>query len=470
MAGRNLFAEQGRNLFAEPVEAPIPDTDPSLAEQARTPSLTERGAEIFGLDPNIVERSMLVPTGRNTQGETELAVPQVGVDLLNSLIGPGEAAKGTPITNEDALKFTLDFLVPGTSIKAPSSTLTKRQFIKGAPSVDDLRNQSRAALGQAKATGAVVGDNAFTRFVDDLGVDLAKAGASDDLHPKVTGAFRALASEGEFASRAKAAGFSGLDVDDLVTKRRQIGVALRSTEPDEARLAGIMADKFDDFVANLTPQDLIAGAGNEGTEEIAKNLAEFRRLWSRAAKADTIETAIEQARNTASGFENGMRIEFRKILNNQRKVKGFTKTEKEAMRRVVNGGPARTALRLLGKASFGTQGGTNFLGGTIGVGIGGTVGGTPGAMIAPAIGFAAQKGAQRSTQNAAELARAIAATGQAAPNVESRLLQRLLALAPPTVGALSSRPAAEGDIQIGSPTGGIQSRLLDQLLRQQQTR
>lgn len=462
MPGKNLLPDmaQGRNLFPDMVvqqtsgKLPVADTDPSLAEQARTPSLQERGAEIFGLDPNIEQRGTILPIGRNKQGETELAVPQVGVDILNSLIAPGEAAKGTPITHEDALKFTLDFAAPASSIRGASGAGTRRQFVKDAPTTSQLREQSRTALGKAKAGGTVVRDDSFKGFVDDLGVDLAKAGASDELHPKVTAAFKALASEGEFAARLKASGVQGLDVDDLVTKRRQIGVALRSTEPDEARLAGQMAEKFDEFVANLKPGDILGGS-NRGTQEVAENLARFRKLWARAAKSDTIEAAVDAARQAGSGFENGMRVEFRKILNNPKRSKGFSKVERQAMRRVVNGGPVRSALRVLGKLSFGTNGGSNFLGGTIGVGAGGMLAGPVGGMVAPAVGFAAQRGAQRSTENAARLARAIAATGRSAPQ-RGINPTNAPAAAQPVLGAL---PNSDNE-------RGLRARLLSSLLGQ----
>lgn len=502
MAGRNLFADapepQGRNLFAEQEPEAMP-VEGEVMPPGQTP-LQARAQEVFGFDPNIVQRGTLLPIGRTAQGEVEMAIPQIGVDMLTSALAPGEAARGTPISSQEAAIFAMDFLAPGTRpFNAPRNALARRravdllperarsalppqmtgmpagapaiaptrgQIMRAAPTTEQLRGQARTALGEAQATGTVISDDAFDAFVDDLGAALGQAGANQDLHPTVTGAFNALRRNDQFAQMARgprAAPVSGvddiiaaqrgrgigdnmapmgIDVDGLVRARRQIGEALRSANPDERRLGGVMADRFDEFIDNLRPDQLTGGTG----EGVSERLAQFRQLWQRAAKSDTIEAAIEAARQQASGFENGLRIQFRQILRNPRRAQGFTPAERAAMERVVNGGPVRSALRLLGRASLGTNQGTNFLGGTIGIGAGGVLGGPAGAMAAPLIGMAGQRGAERATLNAAELARAMAATGQALPpraSAPARAVQAARGAAFPAFGALGTQPVEE---------------------------
>lgn len=465
MVGRNLFADTGprvgRNLLADPdVPAPVVPEAPN--------TLQARAQEVFGFDPSIVQRGTILPIGRTAEGDVELAVPQIGVDVLTSALAPGEAARGIPgfaegeedrveLTPQDAALFTADFLLPGTRpFNAPRSAMTRRQFVRGAPSTEDVQTQARGALSRAQGSGTVVSDDAFGSFVDDLGAELGRSGANQDLHPTVTAAFNALRRDDQFATMARGSGAAGpddivdamrranrglpadapigMDVDNLITARRQIGAALRSTDPDERRLGGIMAERFDDFVSNLQPEQLTGGTG----AGVGENLAEFRRLWQRAKKSETLDLAIEAAREQASGFENGLRTQFRQILRNPKRVQGFTDAERDAMRNVVNGGPVRAALRLLGKASFGTNQGTNFLGGTIGVGAGSMLGGPTGAMLAPVAGLAGQRGAQRSTLNAANMARAMAATGAIPPpaaGLGPRVASTARGLAFPTAAA-----------------------------------
>jgi hypothetical protein len=162
-----------------------------------------------------------------------------------------------------------------------------------------------------------------------------------------------------------------------------------------------MIDKLDTYMENLKPSDVTAGDPKAAIPMIR----EARTLWRRQAKADVIETAIKEAGNAASGLENGLRNEFRKLLKSQ-KYK-WTDAERGALRRVVHGGLAANGLRFLGTFGIPVDQARNWLGAFSAVTAGGLSGGVPGAVALPAVGTAARMGARALTKSRANHASAV---------------------------------------------------------------
>jgi hypothetical protein len=416
-------------------------------QQARPPmTLQERGKEVFGFK-DYAERGTILPFGKTAEGEMEFATPEIFKGMAESALLPGHVAKGGSYTPQDALNFTLDYLVPGTSGRAPGTEMaptTKKSFTQAAPSADDLKTQSRAFKAAANSSGVRVNPDSYTNLAAGLETEMGMNRLNAKLHPGSTGAFEEL---------TKAVG-QDLDLDDLQTLRRLIGQALRSTKPeleDDRRLAGIMMERLDDYVDNLSPDDVVAG----DPSGVAENLKQFRSLWSRAKKSEIVEDIIERAKVQASGFENGVRIGFRGLLTKRGGTRGFTKDEIALMNQIAAGGTSGEKLmRLLGKLSFGTRGGSNFLGGSIGMAggsaLGAAVGGPLGAgimaTVPPAVGYVAAQGANRAAMNNALYARALAASGGKAPNVTgaNHLSWLLEKGAGPLAGTAVQAPKARG--------------------------
>ena len=386
-------------------------------------TLQDRAQDVFGFN-NYTERHPILPFGMNEDGSTELAMPQVGVDMLTSFLLPGHVAQGGSYTGDDVTRFALDYAVPATAGNPMRpAAMTKREFIQNAPSTEDLSSAASPLFTAARGSGAAVSGERYVDFLANLETRLATEGVDKMLHPKVTAVFDSMSKRlGEDPTIA-----------DLMTIRRQIGIAANSTAPelaDERRIAGIMRDQLDGLIDNLGDGDLVSGT----VSGVSDNLAEGRALWSRAKKSEIIDDVIARADNQASGVENGLRIGFRQLLNNKKLIRGFSPEEVAAIKDVVAGTPSIRAMRLLGKLSFGTKG-NNFLGGSIGVTGGAAALGPFGAAAAPVLGYAAQKGADAATRRSAELARAMAATGTQMPNGGGRLTEMMLRGLPPVVGA-----------------------------------
>lgn len=284
-----------------------------------------------------------------------------------------------------------------------------------SPSVDDLRAQSSALFERARQRGVVVGESAFSPLVDDMTRVAAELGVDRDVTPAAAAALRRFT---DAASTGK-----GVSLRDLDILRRVASNASTSSNRQDRTISGRLIEMTDDFVARLMDSDLDAGTA----QGLSAELVEARQLWKQMRNSEMIGEAIEKAKNQASGFENGIRIQFRQILANKKLRRTLSEGEIAAMEQVVQGSPKGNLLKRMSKMGFGRGQQTNVLGGMVGGGLGGGVGasiggaiaGPPGAVVGGAIGSAATaglgalgaRGAERATLGLAQRAQGISAAG-----------------------------------------------------------
>lgn len=226
---------------------------------------------------------------------------------------------------------------------AGRSSAANRDLLKTAPTRDQIKGASQAAYKMADDAGVVVAPQAIQRTAQKLIQDATNAGFLPKIHPKVNAALEQI---------VEASG-TALPLDRLELSRRVLGSAAKSMEPDERRIASQLIDKFDSEIENLGIDDILSGDLGAATEA----LTQARSLWSRNRKAEMIEEAVTKAdrrsASTGSGgnTDNAIRQNIRAILDNPKKVRGFTPDERAALEKVVRGGPVQNALRLVGKLS-----------------------------------------------------------------------------------------------------------------------
>lgn len=292
------------------------------------------------------------------------------------------------------------------------------------PTTEALRDASQRAYDAARNAGVAVNSGRVGQLVTDLGQTLRREGFDEVLHPA---AARAL-------TRLEQAASSGApqSLDEIDILRRVINEAGKSTSPSERRIAGIMVDNLDNWVAGLGPRDVTQGAANVGQATAALN--EARNLWGRARRGEIIEDLIDRAQTrasqfTGSGLENALRTEFRQLAMNEKRMRGFSDAERQAIEAVSRGGPVINIMRGLGKlAPTGVV--STALGGSIGAGAGsiaGPIGSAVGAVAAPVIGAAARGTATRMTMNAAQRAAETARAGAALPQSTAEAISEVVA-------------------------------------------
>lgn len=396
--GSRWLFEQATGVPAPPIAPPegMPNIRPPTSMDVRS------GMQAAGIP---VDQRAVTPTGRIAQDVVEgaLSLP-VGPAALgygavagagSGAAGEGAAALGMGEGWQQAARIAGGLAAPlavSSGVRAVQAAGQPRP-----PTTEQLHNQANAAYRTAEQAGVVVSGNRVTDLVNRIERDALRLGIDPTLHPGATAALRRL-------TEVRGQNLSLAEIDTL---RQVLASAAGSRVPGEAMRASRMIDMLDDFVARMTPRDLVAGNAQQGVE----SLRQARDLWSRMRKSELIETAIERAGTRAgqfsgSGFENALRTEFRQLAMNPRRLRGFTDAERDAVRRVATGGPIENVLRLVGKLAP-----TGVVSGGVGAGLGYTIGGPVGAVAVPAAGAAARYGATALTAANAQRAGAMVRGG-----------------------------------------------------------
>lgn len=355
--------------------------------QSVTPQLTAANANAVlpNIGRQLAQGNVLADVGYGAASGTGSELGrEVGGDtgaLIGGLAAPLAIAGGTVGT-----KVLAD--------KAQQSALKKA----AAPSIDELKTAAREVYKEIDNLGATVNSSRVTGLTRDLSTTIRSEGFNKRIHPKVAAALD------EFE---KITG-TNQPISNLDTLRKVARSAASSIEPDEARLGSIMVGKVDDFLDNLDQSALVGG----NADEVGRKFKDARQLWQRARKGDDIEYAFERAKNQASGFENGLRVQFRSILNNKKKMRGYTQEEKAAIEQVVRGGGLENTAKAIGKFGFSEGQATSMLMGSLGVAGGAAVGGGAGAVAVPLVGQVSKNLAQKLTRNNAEMVSQIVRQGK----------------------------------------------------------
>lgn len=304
-----------------------------------------------------------------------------------------------------------------------AGALANKSVAAATPEAQELFDEADALYEAAKNSNVVFPQAQVKSVADDIASRVITEGIDPDLHPGATAALRRLqvAAEGNLTAR------------DAHTIRRVLAAARGDiSNPDQARIAGIMTREFDQLLSGAIPDFAQANAVN-----------------TIAHKAQTIEQTIQKARDmsaanySASGFENALRQQFKNLLTSRTALRGFTDEEVAAIRKVAEGGPIENVLRWVGKLAP-----TGVVSGGLAGGAGYALGGVPGAAAVLGTGIAARGGATASTLNNANLARALIAGGGSIPSVSN-----------PVAIALVNSPAAFGGLG-GSEGNSLVARAL----------
>jgi hypothetical protein len=171
--------------------------------------------------------------------------------------------------------------------------------------------------------------------------------------------------------------------------------------------------EIDKFVDNLVDFDAksgdVAGLGDDWKEA--------RRLWKQFRNSEKLQTAIANAGDAASGFENGLRVEFRKLLRD--KKSNLSDAEKQVIREVVRGSTVGNVLRQVAGWGGGRGQQRNLLNMTTGMAggfaagnaVAGLPGGIVGAGAVAGLGRLAGRASEGATEDAAQRALGFVANG-----------------------------------------------------------
>ena len=392
----------------------VPVGQPQQPQAA--PTLEEETRATFGLN-DIPNRPMILPlmgtaddAGGALMPQTGVrpVVPQVGVELLQSLALPRRVAQGRGFTPQQGVRFTTDVAAPGSARVLPGRRAVSRQeFVRDAPDPQGLKQMARDRLAGARERGVRINQDEYLDLLADIESDLSQAGIDPTpggvgLNPQVNALLNA------YQLRLG----RDVDLDDFLILRQQL-TGIRPGSDNEARLLNTVRRRLDGFVDGLPG---------------GRDVREFRRLWGQAKRTEIIDDILANAELDQRDPANFIRNEVRKILRARtdaakRRKASFSPAEIRQMARIASSRNPAAGLRALGVLGFG---GERALGPAIGTsggaGLGAMIAGPAGAQVGaltlPVLATGARRAGQRVTQNQADMLRAMVARGEQPANVQ----------------------------------------------------
>lgn len=318
---------------------------------------TSAGANALGLAGNLGQQ--MVNSGLSTLGLTtadNIVRGKAPTQALSDAILPSSIATAIPAVGA-AINRGVD-AVADAATRANQGRLTNAA-IQNAPDAATLRSEaSRLFDASTGGTPLAINDNAYFRFLGDVRQYANKLRINADNDPQSVGLLETLMRIADDTGSGVA-----VDLKDLHLVRQLARKVSGSPQGRDASFGMSVVDKMDDLIAGLKPTDILGGAD---PTQAANNLLNGISTWSRASKVGMLEEAVEKAGTYKSGMENGLRLQFQKILRDPKTRRLFTSAERQELERVANGTSLSNLVTLLGKFGFGTNGAGNMLGGTIG--------------------------------------------------------------------------------------------------------
>lgn len=367
----------------------------------------------------------------------------IGTRLLTQSVIPGvssEAAgqvtKGTALEPYARMAGAVAGGLAGNKLAQPVAreAMSTAAEIKASAGYSDLKGPMKAAT---------LTKDSYNSIVSDLWNEANDFGLTTQLKGEIQGTLK------DFAARAKNTGTPTLyDLEVLRRSLRNIGG--NPLDKSAQALSSKLIANLDNNVENLSAAS-IAATGETG-KPVLDVLKEARGTYKIGVKSQLIENAINNAQNAASGNENGLRIEFRKLLK-PGKVENFTDGERKMIEQVARGNLKSNALRWFGTFGLPIDNGRNFVGslagGGVGAKIGLMVGGPAGAMVGGPLlmgaGTLAKMASNAATQNSAALVEELVKAGPAGNQLLSQAMARASAAGKQALmrAALQAKTAAQ---------------------------
>lgn len=290
-------------------------------------------------------------------------------------------------------------LAPLGAKQAASGIMSRKNLQSAAPTLDQIKAQKTELYNAVDNSGVTIKQESLDLFSNRVIASMQKNGLNRRIHPKTTAAIKEM----------QALTQQPMTLTEMDTLRKVAQAAGKSLESD-GKMGQTLVGKIDEYLDALSPSAM-QGGSNPITA-----LKQARSLHSRQMKIEMVDKAILDAQQAASGFENGLRGEFRSILKSPKKSRGLSGEEKEAMSKIVQGGKAENIAKHLGKFGFSEGQAGSMLLSTVGTGLAANAFG-PAAVAVPLAGQMFRQVAQKLTRSNAEFASNIVKAGPNAKGI-----------------------------------------------------
>lgn len=285
--------------------------------------------------------------------------------------------------------------MPQESIKDATA---KKILRENAPTAQNLKSAASNIYKEIDDLGGFYQAKDLAKLADDVTEEMTEFGISQSVTPKGFGAMQEILSNTDKNQTVK-----GLD-----NIRKVSSNLATSSEPAEREVGRRLSGLIDKFMDEVSPTSIKTG---KELYQISSKIKDARKIWRQARKSQLLEDAMDRGMRAASGEQNGIKNQFRSLLNNKSTSKLWSDTEKKMMESVIKGDLAENTLRYMGTMGFPVDQARNWLGSSLSIGAGATFGGAAGAIALPIIGTVSRGLSQKLTMNKSAMAKAVVTAG-----------------------------------------------------------
>jgi hypothetical protein len=311
-------------------------TQMGLAEpQSRGERMIEAGAG--GISSTLAQLPALMKLGQQAVSPVTREVSKRLAEAPKAQVAASAPSAATAQYVTEATGSPLAGMIAGVTTAAPFG-MTATRKAKGAPTAEQLAQESTNLFTKASQSGVLFQSDAFINRMDNISKDLRAEGYTPKAYPKIASAIEELTNPA-----------TPKDFTELQSLRKIIKGAQASVDPQERRLASILVDEFDNTILNA-PDSVIIG----GSKDSLKMWKDARDSYSKLKKSEVFDDMLKNAeldksKFTASGAENSMAQQLRQLAKNDKKMRLFSKQEQEAIEKAAKGGTTQNLLKFYGR-------------------------------------------------------------------------------------------------------------------------
>ena len=341
----------GVNLGAQALGSDYRMASPAAAQSQM---LTQAGVPV---PENVIERAVQSGTQAmaSTAGMAKLApqVPALAADLIRQI--PASAAAGLvaqptaevvkEVTGSDTAA-TIAGILAGTVAAAGTGKGIDYKY-RPRETIAQVKERAAQSYQAVDAAGITLKPDSVQKMFKSIGTAL------DDAR-MVPGTDSAREVTARLNEMARVLGDSPVLPFSSVDKMRAMLNDLKgSKDPDVRRLGSVAVTKVDDYISNVTGNDIVAGQG--GIDRAVKDIMTARKDWRNASRAQTLEDALNVAEakslDPKASESELIRRGMINIVSNKDKLKLFTPSEQNIIKSVAKGGPFDSVLSLIARFS-----------------------------------------------------------------------------------------------------------------------
>ena len=407
-AGRKALQGDERNLgdiYQQELEA----ESARIAKYKRTDPIKAGVAEFAG--------AAMIPAP--VKGVKSAAATSAGLGGVSGFLGSeGDVSQRLESGAQGAFLGSLlgpAFYKGGSLLESQFGSMLKKRAQKaaseGAPAIEQLKREASDAYTLARSKGATINPDDYMSFVNRV------INQATDGRGMTSTRSKLLPQTTSVINEAKSYLGKQIGIDDLDELRQLAQIpAGNFNNPNEQRVAVGIIRSIDDFVDNLTPEQLAQGSATD----VGPLLKSARSAWQKMRKTEGVESIIEKSESYAGGLESGIKNQINAILRNDKKRKMYTPKEIEAMKEIVNGSPVGNLIGNISQLGLSATGGRNAFnvgsglvaGGGAGFAVGGPAGAAIGAVMEMAGTTALRYVREMSMKNQLQLYRDLVASGK----------------------------------------------------------